>query len=382
MRIGLVIDHFDPGRGGAEQWTWQHARQLLARGHEVHVVARDVGAGVGELPVVVHCLGHIHTAMGRAEAAERELRRLGLDVIHDFGLGWYAHLTQSHDGSRLAMWDHRLRLLPPWMRPLKQLMTHCLPRYADFRRVMARQFASAGPTVVAMSQMCVRHYQQYHGVPREKIRLIHHGVDTRRFSPENRAAWREPIRERLGVEDDELLVLFVGHDYRRKGLSTAISAVRRLTGQGVRARLLVVGGYGRCYARSCELARCREVILLGPIDDPRPYYAAADTLVLPSFYDPFGLVVLEAAAAGLPCVASRFAGASELLSDGVDGWVLDDPADPQRLADHLTALVDPATRSRMGQTARRMALEHDHDRNCEEIIALYHELAGQRRLAA
>ena len=114
---------------------------------------------------------------------------------------------------------------------------------------------------------------------------------------------------------------------------------------------------------------------VGPVEDPVPYYAAADALVLPSFYDPFGLVVLEAAACGLPVVTSRASGASELLSEGRDGYVLDDPADAASWADRLERLLDPALRRRMGEAARRLALQYTLERNCDALLAIYHELA-------
>ncbi len=116
MKIGLVIDCFDPRRGGAQEWTRQYAGYLLARGHEVHVVTQLVAGGAERLPIVAHCLGPIASHLGRAEAAEAKLRTLDLDLIHDIGVGWHCDILQSEDGSRIAMWEHRLKLLPPWLR--------------------------------------------------------------------------------------------------------------------------------------------------------------------------------------------------------------------------------------------------------------------------
>ena len=122
--------------------------------------------------------------------------------------------------------------------------------------------------------------------------------------------------------------------------------------------------------------------MLGPVNDPVHYYAAADALVLPSFYDPFGLVVLEAAACGLPVVASRATGASELLSEGVDGYVLDDPADDATCAERLERLLDPARRRAMGEAARRLSLHHTLDRNCDALLAICQERLRSHRRAA
>jgi UDP-glucose:(heptosyl)LPS alpha-1,3-glucosyltransferase len=269
MRVALVIDHFDPRRGGAELWACQHAGQLLARGHEVHLVAQDLSGPAKQLGVVPHCLGPIRSLLGRAAAAEAKLRTLDVDVIHDFGMGWYNDVLQSPDGSRLAQWESMLRLLPPWLRPCKRAMISVLPRYRDFRRLMARQFADAGQIVLAISRMCASDYQRFHGVSPGRIRLVHHGVDCRQFSPEGCGQQRESIRQQLNISPSETAFLFVGHDYRRKGLATAVRAVDRLAEEGRAVRLIVVGKKRRkqllCRPRHAALT------MAGATDDPLPY---------------------------------------------------------------------------------------------------------------
>jgi UDP-glucose:(heptosyl)LPS alpha-1,3-glucosyltransferase len=380
MKIALVIDHLDPRRGGAELWACQHAEQLLARGHTVHVVTQSVSGPARQLAVVPHCLGPIRSLLGRAAAAEEKLRTLNVDLIHDFGTGWYNDVLQSPDGSRFAQWESMLQLLPAWVRPWKRAMIGVLPRYHDFRRLMARQFGDSGRIVLAISQMCARDYQHYHGVPSERIRLVYHGVDSQQFSPGKCQHLREPVRDRLGICRDETVFLFVGHDYRRKGLATAVRAIDRLAAAGNPVRLLVVGG--KRHAKVPRPADRAAMTMVGAMDDPVPYYAAADAVVLPTFYDPFGLVVLEAAACGLPIVTTRMAGASELLSDGCDGYVISDPADDEELAACLRRLLDAGLRRRMGAAARKLAVLHSADRSCDKIIDIYQEIAGQKRRAA
>jgi UDP-glucose:(heptosyl)LPS alpha-1,3-glucosyltransferase len=377
MRIALVIDHLDPRRGGAEQWTFQHAEKLLARGHEVHVVARAVSGPAARLPLVPHCFGPVRSVLGKARAAEQLLRRLDLDVIHDLGTGWNGHLLQSEDGSRLAQWERKLLALPPWLRPYKRALLGVLPRYRDRRRLMARQFGDPGRIVLAVSKMCARDYQHYHGVPPERIRLVYHGSDNERFSPAHRRRWRGPVRRRLGVAEDEVLLLFVGHDYARKGLRTALRAVARLISAGHRVRLAVVGGRRRAPSLAPGDAPRGAVVFTGMVDDPVPYYAAADVFVLPTYYDPCSLSISEAAASGLPSVTTRWNGAAELLTEGLDGFVLEDPADDEALADRLRRLLDADVRRRMGKAARQLALRHSLERNCDEILDVYQEIAAQ-----
>jgi len=381
MQIGVVIEHFDPRRGGAEQWTWQLVQRLLARGHEVHVVSQDFAAETASLGIVAHALGRVHGRLRLARAAESALQRLRVDVIHDMALGWYCDLLHSHDGSRRAQWEHKLLMLPPWMRPWKRALIGALPRYREFRRLMDRQFAPPQRLVLALSQMVAQDYERYHRVAAERIRLVYNGVDVERFSPAWRPQHRAPTRGRLGVADGEALFLFVGHDFLRKGLASALRAVGRLRSAGHPVRLAVVGGKRpqRHERLAARLGVASAVTFLGAVDDPVPYYAAADAFVLPTFYDPCSLGVLEAAASGLPSITTRYNGAGELMTDGVEGYVLADPADDQALAGRMQELLEPALRDRMGQAARQLALGHTLERNCDQIEEIYREIVERRR---
>ena len=381
MKIGVVIEHFDPRRGGAEHWTWQFVERLLARRHEVHVVSQQFSAEAGRLPIVAHALERIRGRLRLARTVEAELGRIPLDVVHDMGVGWRCDLFHSHDGSRFAQWERKLLLLPRWARPWKRALIGLLPRYAEFRRLMARQFAESCSLVLALSRMVASDFQHYHGVRPERIRLVYNGVDVRRFSPEHRGKHRRECRGRLGVADGEVLFLFVGHNFRLKGLATAIRAVGRLHAAHQPVRLAVVGG-GLIAGHAQLAARCgvlSAVTFVGGVDDPVPYYAAADAFVLPTFYDSCGLGVLEAAASGLPSITTQANGAGELLTDGVDGYVLADPADDQGLADRMQTLLDAPLRDRMGQAARLLALRHTLDQNCDQIEAIYREIVESKR---
>lgn len=392
MKIALVIKHFDPGRGGAEHWTTQYAQWLLGQGHEVHVVASSVsdeGAayGAGRRRVVPHLVPDLRSPMAWADAAAEAADAVRADVIHDMGGGWRCDVFQPHGGSRVASFEHNLLLLPAWLRPLKRLTAAALPRYAEFRRLMARQYARDGRLVIALSRMVQGHMRQYHDVPADRLRLVYNGVDVDRFSPEACRPHRERVRRRLGV-GDETLLLIVAHNFRLKGVATLLRAVGRLRRAGQAVRLAVAGGKSaRRYERLAErLGIGGHIAFLGPQPDVVPYYAAADVYVQPTFYDPCSLVVLEAMACGLPVVTSRHNGAGELLSAEAAGGeaagsIVADPADDAELAERLAPLLDGHERARRASAARRQAERNSLERNCREVYALYAELAG-RRLAA
>ena len=141
-------------------------------------------------------------------------------------------------------------------------------------------------------------------------------------------------------------------------------------------RLLVVGGkrLGGWRRTAARLGLADAVRFVGPVDDVLPYYAAADVYVHPTIYDTCSLVVLEAAACGLPVVTTRCNGAAELFHDGDDIHLIAEPGDDAALAARIATLLDPAARRATGAAARQTAMRHTFEENVDEIIALYKEV--------
>ncbi|MBN2475007.1 MAG: glycosyltransferase family 4 protein [Pirellulales bacterium] len=383
MRVALVLKQLDPRRGGAEQWTTQFAAALVQRGHEVHVVAQRFGEQVGHLSIVAHPVRRVRSRLAFAEAAQAKLMAIAPDIIHDMGVGWYCDVFHPHAGSWASVTERKLRLVAPWLRPLKQRVDRWLPRQREYRTLVSRQYADNGQIMLALSETAADDFRRFHGVPSERIRIVYNGVDTVRFSPEHRGLHRRAVRRRLGVSDETVLALIVAHNFRLKGLPALLGAMSRLTAERVPLHLAVVGGK---HLRPWEWTARRlglggSVSFLGAVDDTVPYYAAADLYVHPTFYDMCSLVVLEAAASGLPILTTRINGVSELLTQGTEGLLISDPADVDELTDRMRALFDESLRLKMARAARQMALRHTLKRNVDEILDVYEEVIEMRRPA-
>lgn len=380
MRIGLVVENFDPLCGGLEQWAVRHATQLVTRGHEVHVAAAVFDRSVDSLPIIRHGLTRGGGRLGFARNAEAVMRRLALDVVHDTGAGWYCDVFQPHYGSRLAVIEQKIRSAPAWVRPAKRAIVAVAPRYRRFAELTRRQYTDDGRILLALSRRVADDFRRLHGVADERIRLIYNGVDTERFSPDNRRQWRDETRSRLKVDDGTTLLLIVAHNFRLKGVPTLLRAMQRLAASERRVHLAVVGGKRR--SRRGGMARrsgvAGSVTFVGPVSDTRPYYAAADLYVQPTQYDACSLVVLEALAAGLPVITSRCNGAAELMREGVQGRLLDDPRDDRRLAEQIDQLLDPALRLRLGRAARNLALGNTLAQSCDRIESVYRQIVEAR----
>lgn len=177
------------------------------------------------------------------------------------------------------------------------------------------------------------------------IDVVPNGVDLARFSRDDVA--RRDVRSTLGVTDDDLLALFVGGDWRRKGLGVAIEASARA------GWVLVVVGYGDPddWSSAVETHGAR-VIFHGTTPTPESLFSAADAFLLPSSYEGFALVTVEAAAAGLPLLVTTATGAGPLVRETGSEPLRRDPA---AFAAELQTLSDARVRAERGSRAHAAA---------------------------
>ena len=202
---------------------------------------------------------------------------------------------------------------------------------------------------------------------------IPNGVDVDAFAPGSRSEDALALRERLQLAPDRLVAIFVGSEWGRKGLEPASRALASAPGWD----LLVVGNGDReRYARLAdELGVSAAVHWLGVSRDVAPIYQLADAFVFPTSYEAFPLVALEAAASGLPILATPVNGIRELVTDGVNGFLIS--RDAEEIARRLRELGDdPALRARLGAAARSASLEYSWSKMVERHDALYAKLAA------
>ena len=369
-RIALVIDRFD-GRGGAEIYTRDLATWLVDRGCEVHVVARSIGPREQALPLMFHEVGRRSGRDVFAAAGSERLAAIRPDVSHDMGAALGCDVFQPHVGSSLACQRAADMAYPAWYRPLRRLM-HTASRRRDLARFTERQFAGCGSLIVAVSRRVATDITALHGVPSARIRVVHNGVDADRFDVARNRDAGNALRRRLGFDASEVVVIAVAHNHRLKGLHVLERVIRRLRRDALPVRLLTCGG--SVHGRSDPA-----VVRVGRVTDMPALYAAADIAVQPSFYDACSLVTLESLASGLPVITTRLNGASELITPGIDGFVIDGPRDTNAMAECLAALVaDRWRRAVVGQAARNLALSRSSNASFAALMAVYAEVLAAR----
>jgi glycosyltransferase involved in cell wall biosynthesis len=376
LKICIVNSFFPPWRGGAETYTYNLAKQLALRGHEIEVLCASppdkpgrysVGkVSLARLPVTAWLYG--------TPIASRLLwmpLKSKMDLIHagfpspynafsasiasalkgtPSVLTWHNDLPSVTTTARLLVNTHDRLVLPIYIRSFKRIISTSR-KYAESSRILKKHD--------------------------KKVRIVPNGVDCEKFRPD---LTPNPIRERLG---DTKIILFVGalsrwHSY--KGLDVLINAFALASTLRQDMILLVVGDgtLKPAYQRlASQLNVSGKVAFVGDVSDEDlpSYYAASDLLVLPSKdrSEGFGLTILEANACGRPAIGSNVGGVPDVIQHEYNGLLVP-PNSPEALSAAIIRLVEnDSLRNGMGRNGRRLAEEHDWSRVAEATERVYHE---------
>jgi glycosyltransferase involved in cell wall biosynthesis len=305
--------------------------------------------------------------------AALQIRRSRADLVHTVGAivpnrADLVSVQHCHAGVR----DRTGSLAPAGGPPLRRLNARVIALLAllaerwCYRPRRVRVLSAASELV---REDLDRHYR---GVP---ITVIPNGVDSARFAPSIES--RRRLRRELGLSDDDVVALFVGGDWQRKGLALAIDGLAAAQRQTeVPLRLWVVGGGDpRPFIELATRRGAAEAVrFFGRVPAIEPYYQAADLFILPSRYEGFSLVAFEAAACGLPIVATRVGCIGELVSDDA-GVIVEGTADSVGSALRRLA-ADRPWRASLGAAARRRAELYSWGRAEREVVGLYRRLLG------
>jgi len=210
---------------------------------------------------------------------------------------------------------------------------------------------------------------------RRDIRLWSRGIDRAIFSPTRRdPEWR---RE-LGISDDEAVLLFVGRLVKEKAIDVVADLHKELKRRGMRHRMLIVGdGPARAQFEECVPEGIFAGFLSG-VDLARAY-ASSDIFFNPSVTETFGNVTLEAMASGLPAVCLKATGSSNLVANGLTGY-LSEPGRISETADHAEALIaGPGLRARMSDAAHERSAAYSWDAVMGELMGHYRDIMKASR---
>ena len=378
--------------GGMNVYVRELSASLAQAGVDVRVYVRRWADHLPDRVRVEPGFEVVHVSAGPAELAKEDLP----SVIGEFGDGVAADLAAApvqalHANywlSAVAAHDLKHRLDLPLVATF-----HTLARVkatAGDHEPPAREAAEATvigccDAICASNPVEADQLVQLYGARPDRIELVPSGVDHAFFSPGDRAG----ARAALGL-DDRPTMLFVGRIQPLKGLTVAVESLARLADK--RTRLVVVGGPSGADGPA-ELRRVQERIrALGVAErvqfvDPQPHhmlsswYRAADVVVVPSRSESFGLVALEAAACGVPVVATAVGGLRTLVVPGVTGMLVES-RDPESFAAAIAqVLTDPVRAAAMGAAAAEESRRYSWSTTAARLRRLYADLSVRTPVA-
>ncbi|QDT16173.1 glycosyltransferase family 4 protein [Alienimonas californiensis] len=401
MKIALTIEKVGSGFGGAESTVAMFARVMHDAGHEVAIFARKAGGldlppGVRVELLSLGPLGRVRwlRAVRFAQAAAAAVRAGDFDLTIGFNKTYAQDVLIAVAGAHPGTLEYnRARFRSPLRRAWWSLGKRLNPTQIGYRWIDRQAFGGnrpgepggeVGPFVIAPSAMVAEHFRRFHGVPADRIAVVPNGIrlPDEPPTPAETAERRARFRQRAKLAESDVAALFIAWNYALKGLEPLLQAFAQLAPSRPTAALVVCGSPKTgCYEAIAErLGIADRVRWIGPVSDPRDAYAGCELLAFPTFYDPGALVVAEAQVAGLPVVTTRQNGAGELLTEGVDGFVIDSPWATEALADRIARLIDgPDLRRRMSEAAAADAQRHDLKRRLQETLAALPRPDGEPR---
>lgn len=383
MRVGIFTNNYLPMRGGVTTAVETLRRGLEAQNHRAWVFAPEFSSRPADPPFVFRypsipapTYPDFPLAVPFSPRLAGAVRRLDIEIFHaqhPFLLGWTARRLARRLGRPLVFTYHT--------------RYDKYAHYVPFRRNLVEaaavwwscRFAALSDLVIAPSAR-IRDMLQERGV-RAPIEVVPTGIELDHFTPGDRGA----ARAALGLPPDDLILLYVGRLDQEKSVERLLTAFEEVAAVIPTARFLLVGhgteaGSLRDQARRSPAGGRIEFRGVLPREELPPYYRAADLFFFASETETQGLVLAEAAAAGLPAVAVTASGVDEAIVNGETG-ILTKP-DPRELADAAIALLlDPERRRTMGASARKRAeREFCATRQVRRVATLYEALLdGARR---
>ncbi len=389
--------------GGMNVYVRDLSRELGRRGIYVDVFTRSQNPAV---PRVSDALGPngrtIHLPAGPETPYDKNLvfdhlpefvegvkdfaqeEGIAYDLIHShyWLSGWVARELRKSWGVPIIQMFHTLGRL-------KNIVAQSEEEMEMARRIeVETEIMAFADRIVAATAMEKAQMTQLYGADPAKITVIPCGVDLSLFRP----IPMDEARERLDICDRKHMVLFVGRIERLKGIDTLLEAmaivVRDLPNWQEEICVCIVGGDAsedsaivdkemqRLQDLRAELGIADLVTFLGAqAQDALPdHYSAADVVVMPSYYESFGMVALEAMACGTPVIASQVGGLSFTVQDGVTGFLVPD-RDPPALAEKTTLLLkEKVLRNKLGIQGIEWAQQHSWAKIADQIMSLYSDL--------
>lgn len=367
LKIAVLVRHYVL-TGGAERYAVEITQRLIQRGCVVDLFCREYDAilidGVNRIINVPKCASTsgVRGSVSFAKDTAKLLKNHPYDIIHSHERGYAQDVLTLHTFTwKNGLYDFAL---------LKRIFRfYVTPRHYWYswleRKQMQTRCLVAVSTIIATDVS--KNYPQAN-----TPQIISPGVDSDFFTPDYIHSHRDALRQEKNISPQTQVALFVGNEFKRKGLDDLIPAL-------LDDMVLLVVGTGERHAYYHQLVQnagvSDQVHFLGSLKDMRPLYAMSDVVVLPSHREAFGMVVLEAMACGLPVVVRNTVGAADLVNHGVNGYHF---ADANELKSVFKTLHDSQLRQTIAKNARQTAEANTWEHIVEHYLTCFSKISASR----
>lgn len=375
MKIALIHKKYTT-HGGTERYMVGLSKFLVKKGYDVHVIT----GSIDESSKIEKINYHLISAWGKhlgidkyifAQSAKREVKKHNFDIIQSFSRFGFGDVIRIGGGCHQVFLDKYFASLENPLYKFKKKLEYKIS-FQDFftRYYEAKDFKKGNyKKIVAVSQMVKDEIIKIYDVPENDIIVNHNGVDIDKFSPDNKHKFSQAIRKKHNLSKTDYVLLFLGTGFKRKGLKYVLEALKNIGN----AKLMIVGkgDIDKFKSKAEELSvldRCRFV---GPVREVEKYYAAADVFVFPSIYDPCANVTLEAMASGLPVITTEDNGASGVIENGKNGFILNRPDNIEKMTKHIRRLEKNDLRKSFSENASDKMKTHSKEDNYQKLLDLY-----------
>lgn len=361
--------------GGAEQFASELTQRLCAYNeHQYHVFANRWQASSAAIKfhrVPIISFPKFLTTISFAYFIRRQLRENIFSLVHSHERIFAADIFTLH-GIPHRYWVHNVRrkkmspydLVTAWVEKKLVEEGNC------------KKF-------IAVSSLTKDIFLQEYQINPDKVAVINPGVDLNDYAQRNKDSVRNTIRRELGINIADPVILFASMNFEIKGLDDVLFSLAKLKAQNRKFKLIVAGkGNIKKYTKMAKEAQINsDIIFTGPVNKEKliRMYLASDLYIMLSKFDTFGMVVLEAMAAGLPVIISSNVGAKDLVQEDKNGFIVSNTSDTEYIATKIALLLDENIRRPLAEAAYQTAAQNTWDAVTKKYAAIYENLLAEHR---
>ncbi|CUR53398.1 Glycosyl transferase group 1 family protein [Serratia symbiotica] len=369
-RLAIIRQKYRPD-GGSERFASQMISILKTQNLNLNIITRKWKNIINSNCNIHLCnpfiFSRINREKGFSKKAKLICKKEKFDLIQSHERISGCDIYRAGDGVHRRWLIQRARIMSKWKRKLLFLSNY--HRYI----INAEHKMYSSPklkAIICNSKMIKQEIIDDFNIPSEKISIIYNTIDHKKFIPSN-TIQRNILRKKFLIPEKAHCLIFVGSGFERKGLSATIQAVSKTD-----SYLLVIGKdkSEKCYHDLAKSLGCiHRIRFMGIQKKILPFYQISDALILPTLYDPFPNVIIEALSCGLPVITSTTCGGSEFIISNKNGFIID-ALNISEISSAILSLPRKILESKMSKEARLCILFYTPSYLLKKLFSLYNRL--------